>query len=519
MKRFLSILLILACAAAVILYPRNEYLAGKEYTDVKSAEPIAFAEAAVPESTPAITAAPTETAPSATPTAAPSPTPTPQPTPTPAPTPRIVTVNALYEGVTDENGVRDVIRLQVRLNELGYLNGEMDGKFGAETASAVAYFQLVNGLETNGCADFSTQDMLYSRQALPCPGPTATPLVTGAKGDEVLKLQEFLVLYGFLGSEADGSFGAKTESAVILAKTYVHDLTLDYYEAHPTASPAPTLPWMTPTPTPVITPRVTKNLATGQMEEVTDFIPTPTPSVRPAPTPAPWTADGMGDDTLFEALSREDFATYRYDVRSGDRNDEVRRVQNRLTTLGYSRSADGVFGEKTERALKYFQLKNNLPQTGIADKRTQKRLCSNDAVKSDVVVTEYRITVSLSKQRTYVYKWNGEGFDAKPIKTFKCSTGLNDTPTPKGTFWNTGRIGGEWYYFKEFDCWAKYAWVIDGGVLFHSVIYSSKSNSSVRQGTIRALGKKASHGCVRLAVADAKWIYDNCSAGTPVTVE
>ena len=32
------------------------------------------------------------------------------------------------------------------------------------------------------------------------------------------------------------------------------------------------------------------------------------------------------------------------------------------------------------------------------------------------------------------------------------------------------------------------------------------------------LGSVASHGCVRLAAADAKWIYDNCVLGTKVTI-
>ena len=32
------------------------------------------------------------------------------------------------------------------------------------------------------------------------------------------------------------------------------------------------------------------------------------------------------------------------------------------------------------------------------------------------------------------------------------------------------------------------------------------------------LGQPASHGCVRLCVRDAKWIYDNCAVGTTVTI-
>ena len=34
----------------------------------------------------------------------------------------------------------------------------------------------------------------------------------------------------------------------------------------------------------------------------------------------------------------------------------------------------------------------------------------------------------------------------------------------------------------------------------------------------KALGKRASHGCIRLSVPDAKWIYDNIGKGTVVSI-
>ena len=33
------------------------------------------------------------------------------------------------------------------------------------------------------------------------------------------------------------------------------------------------------------------------------------------------------------------------------------------------------------------------------------------------------------------------------------------------------------------------------------------------------LGRKASHGCIRLKIDDAKWIYDNCPYGTTVVIQ
>ena len=76
-------------------------------------------------------------------------------------------------------------RLQNRLSELGYFFGDVDGKFGPETASAVRYFQSVNGLEVNGIADFRTIDYIYSDDAVMDPAPTPTPMAQGVQGDDV----------------------------------------------------------------------------------------------------------------------------------------------------------------------------------------------------------------------------------------------------------------------------------------------------------------------------------------------
>ena len=99
-----------------------------------------------------------------------------------------------------------------------------------------------------------------------------------------------------------------------------------------------------------------------------------------------------------------------------------------------------------------------------------------------------------------------------------CSTGMDQTPTPTGTYQSYGRmVQGEWYYFEEFKCYAKWAYGIVGGILFHSVTYNV--NQELNQISVNNLGKKASHGCIRLAVEDAQWIYDNCPLGTTVVIQ
>ena len=67
-------------------------------------------------------------------------------------------------------------------------------------------------------------------------------------------------------------------------------------------------------------------------------------------------------------------------LRLNDRGSEVKAMQKRLKELGYlTGSADGVFGEKTEEAVKAFQKRNGLTADGVAGPATLKALESSSA--------------------------------------------------------------------------------------------------------------------------------------------
>ena len=76
-------------------------------------------------------------------------------------------------------------------------------------------------------------------------------------------------------------------------------------------------------------------------------------------------------------------------------------------------------------------------------------------------------------------------------------------PTPSGTFSLPGKTYSsertEWYYFPEFNCYAKWATRIYKGVLFHSLPCSRKSDATVSKSAVAELGSPASHGCVRVS--------------------
>ena len=73
--------------------------------------------------------------------------------------------------------------------------------------------------------------------------------------------------------------------------------------------------------------------------------------------------------------------------RLGDRADEIAVIQTALTELDlYYTDITGRFGQRTERAVKLFQRKVGLPQTGVADEQTLNLLYLRTNVKAPVAV-------------------------------------------------------------------------------------------------------------------------------------
>lgn len=128
----------------------------------------------------------------------------------------------------------------------------------------------------------------------------------------------------------------------------------------------------------------------------------------------------------------------------------------------------------------------------------------------------YAIAVNRALNTVTVYKQDENGHYTVPFKAMICSTGRSGHDTPLGIY-TLGSYRSEWRLMLD-DSYGQYACGFYGNFLFHSVCYSSQSHDSLIYEEYNALGSSASMGCVRLQVADAKWIYDNCPAGTQVTV-
>ena len=125
---------------------------------------------------------------------------------------------------------------------------------------------------------------------------------------------------------------------------------------------------------------------------------------------------------------------------------------------------------------------------------------------------KYYIKVNNEANVVTVFTKDSEGQYTVPVKAMICSTG---TATPTSGIYD---IKLRWEWLALFgDVYGHYSTQIVGNILFHSVPYLEKGNpASLEYWEYDKLGTSCSAGCVRLTVADAKWIYDNIEQGTLV---
>lgn len=354
----------------------------------------------------------------------------------------------------------EVQRVERRLRALGYMDASADEKYDGYAVACVKAFQSGAGLDSTGVADKETIDALFAADAAQAERYVLHDIAMGESSAVVEYAQDALIrmgLYDQYAGMAGGEYNDATETA--LGRLY--DYLVEY---------------------------------NGRYAET-------------------FSAKEMMSANAVRALMESELTVYAGDISGESAASEISRVQRRLRGLLFEVSVDGKYGEDTSAAVEAFQSINGLTVTGVADEATQKKLFSDTAAGN---WTEYMLKVSIDDQRVYVYAL-GEDGQYQQIDTFICSTGLEDS-TPRGIFSSTTEPLDRWHYFIEYECWAQYAWRIEGMIYFHSVIYSEKDEDTLRMSSVYNLGHKASHGCVRLQVEDAKWIYTHCDAGTIVVI-
>ncbi|MBP5729407.1 MAG: peptidoglycan-binding protein [Clostridia bacterium] len=169
----------------------------------------------------------------------------------------------------------------------------------------------------------------------------STTLYNGCRGEEVRQLQQALIDLGFLKGTADGVYGNKTEIAVRAFQKNA-GLSVDGLAGTQTFDLA-------------ISKAAASKGSTAQASVV-----------QSAASPA----QPYSSTTLY----------------NGCRGEEVRQLQQALIELGFLKgSADGVYGNKTEEAVRAFQKSAGLTVDGLAGKQIRELAASKAAaVKGSV---------------------------------------------------------------------------------------------------------------------------------------
>ena len=137
--------------------------------------------------------------------------------------------------------------------------------------------------------------------------------------------------------------------------------------------------------------------------------------------------------------------------------------------------------------------------------------------------TDYGLLIDKLNQTMHIFS------EGKCIGTLLVSTGLNNekqswNETPSGEYVMISKIGG----FPAGNLWCAYGMRINGGCAIHEVPYigndSTEASRRDYSSTVKMLGRKASHGCVRVQKAlndqgqNIKWLWDNISKYTKVLI-
>ncbi|HZU20282.1 MAG TPA: L,D-transpeptidase family protein [Gaiellaceae bacterium] len=126
------------------------------------------------------------------------------------------------------------------------------------------------------------------------------------------------------------------------------------------------------------------------------------------------------------------------------------------------------------------------------------------------------IVISTEQNRLWLYD------GAKLVRVFPVATGQAIYPTPHGLFHIVVKWKNPWWYPPTQDAWAKGLQPVPPGPnnpLGTRWMGLSAPGVGIH-GTDEpsSIGYSASHGCIRMQVPDAEWLFDRVVVGTPVDI-
>lgn len=331
-----------------------------------------------------------------------------------------------YSSLSIGNNGIAVQALQARLQELGYFEGDVTGLFDMETEDAVKRFEQTYGTMQTGVATPKLQMKLFASNA-PVYGSAAydeaivaqyTVLRPGTVGSSVYALQQRLKSLGYPITDLNGVYDHQTVLSVqLFYETYrlnpsdIANVAMQkelYSDTALTYDPERSFATMPPDNIPAADDSNETGLSIGdsgeavaqaqqRLIELGYLTPENDLGVFDAPTEhavnqflanTGRSANGILTDSMRDYLFSDDAPAYNaktaaalyIDLNVGDSGEAVMDLQRRLVTLGYANGTpNGIYGNATITAVKFFQKCNGMTEDGIASVSFQTFLYSSEA--------------------------------------------------------------------------------------------------------------------------------------------
>jgi lipoprotein-anchoring transpeptidase ErfK/SrfK len=140
------------------------------------------------------------------------------------------------------------------------------------------------------------------------------------------------------------------------------------------------------------------------------------------------------------------------------------------------------------------------------------------AIRPEVAADEFGEVIVINRSVNRLYLYDGE----KLSHTFGVATGQAIYPTPRGTFHIVVKWKNPWWYPPTSSAWARGLKPVppgpDNPLGTRWMGLSSPGVGIHGTDAPSSIGYSVSHGCIRMQVPDAEWLFDHVDVGTTVHI-
>lgn len=214
-------------------------------------------------------------------------------------------------------------------------------------------------------------------------------------------------------------------------------------------------------------------------------------------------AGNESTETTTFGVDTTDRLTNDLTLRPGARGRDVARLTKRLRLEGvYTGKASWIYDDKVEQAVRAFQRENDIPVDGIA----RPALLERTAGRIVVDQSAYTLTLFL---------------DGRRVKQYPIAVGMSSYPTPNG-LWSVTNMARNPTWIPPNSPWAAGLEPVPPGSsnpLGTRWIGTSAPLIGIH-GTPQpwSIGTRASHGCIRMHIADVEDLFEQVTVGMPVEI-